>query len=449
ICDYTIRMSDSGGDGWNGGYVRVCVGAACTNYTIVGSTGFITFGGAIGQIVTYTYFPAGGFQNQISYQIQANNGFAIYGSPSPPPTGINGTFTINADCNVPPAPPSDCIGSVEVCTNQVITGLPGNTGNTVDLNLSNRGCLSSNEVRGQWFRFTAYQGGTIAFDIAPGVPADYDWAIWGPYVGAPGCPPAGPPLRCSYAAGGGPTGMNLTSADLSEGAGGDRYVRYIDALAGQTFLLYVDRFASTNTPFALTWNLGGGADINCLVLPVQMLTFDAKPKQRMVDVTWATASERNSAFFEVQRSQDGDIWERLGEVTARGNTQNTSNYAFLDESPFSGVNYYRLRQVDTNGEETFTEHVQVTFRRTGMPIEVYPNPAKESISASFTSDVDGAMQWRVLDMSGRTVERGTFSAQNGTNRMDVNLTRVESGSYMLELMDASGVHMGNTRFMKQ
>jgi hypothetical protein len=449
ICDYTLVMNDTGGDGWNGGYVRICrVPGGCTNYTIVGSTGFITFGGSPGTIITYQYFPVGGFQNQISYQIRANNGFAIFASPSPPTTTA-GTFTINAECNVPPAPPSDCIGSVEVCTNQVITGLPGNTGNTADLNFSNRGCLSSNEVRGQWFRFTAYVGGTIAFDIAPGVPADYDWAIWGPYIGAPTCVPAGPPLRCSYAAGGGPTGMNLTSADLSENANGDRYVRYIDALAGQTFLLYVDRFSSINTPFALAWNLGGGADINCLVLPVQMLSFEAKPDQRMVNVTWATASERNSAYFEVQRSEDATTWERLGQVAAGGNTQNTSSYAFVDENPHSGLNFYRLRQVDINGDEVYTDHVAVLFRRTGLPIEVYPNPAKESISASFTAEMAGVMQWRVMDMSGRIVEQGTFSAQNGTNRMEVNLTRVESGSYMLELMDGAGVHLGNTRFMKQ
>jgi hypothetical protein len=243
--------------------------------------------------------------------------------------------------------------------------------------------------------------------------------------------------------------MNLTSADLSEGAGGDRYVRYIDALAGQTFLLYVDRFSSINTPFALSWNLGGGADINCLVLPVQMLSFEAKPDQRMVDVTWATASERNSAFFEVQRSEDAMNWERIGEVAASGNTQNTTSYAFVDENPHSGLNFYRLRQVDINGDEVYTDHVAVLFRRTGLPIEVYPNPAKESISASFTADMAGVMQWRVMDMSGRIVEQGTFSAQNGTNRMEVNLTRVESGSYMLELMDGAGVHMGNTRFMKQ
>lgn len=448
VCDYTLRMNDTGGDGWNGGYVRVCVGAICTNYSIVGSTGFINFGGAVGQTVTFTYFPVGGFQNQISYSVLAQNGFAIYQSPNGPAAGPNFSFVINAECNVPPAPPSDCAGSVEVCTNQTITGLPNNTGNTADLNASNRGCLSSNEVRGQWFRFTTYTGGTVAFTITPGTPADYDWAIWGPFIGAPPCPPTSPPLRCSYAAGGGPTGMNLTSVDLSEGAGGDRFVRYIDALAGQTFLLYIDRFSSIQTPFNLDWNLGGGADINCLVLPVQMLSFDAKPNQRMVDVTWATATERNSDHFVVERSADGDHFVELGKVNGMGNTQTTTNYAFVDEQPHSGMNYYRLKQVDQTGESMYSETRSVFFRRTGVPIELYPNPARESIALAFDAVEEGAAQWRVLDMSGRIVLQGNAPVQLGTNRIEITLERVENGSYMVELLDANSVPMGNSRFVK-
>ncbi|MEZ4756902.1 MAG: T9SS type A sorting domain-containing protein [Flavobacteriales bacterium] len=447
-CDYTLRMNDTGGDGWNGGYVRVCVGAACTNYSIVGSTGFINFSGNVGQTVTFTYFPVGGFQNQISYSVIAQNGFAIYNSGAAPAAGPNFSFVINADCNVPPAPPSDCAGSVEVCTDQTITGLPNNTGNTADLNASNRGCLSSNEVRGQWFRFTTYAGGTVAFTLQPGTPADYDWAIWGPYIGAPPCPPSGPPLRCSYAAGGGPTGLNMTSVDLSEGAGGDRFVRYIDALAGQTFLMYIDRFSSIQTPFELNWNLGGGADINCLVLPVQMLSFDAKPNQRMVDVTWTTASERNSDHFSVERSGDGDHFVELGKVNGMGNSQVTTTYAFVDQQPHSGMNYYRLKQVDQNGEWTYSETRSVFFRRTGLPIELYPNPARESIAIAFDAVEEGAAQWRVLDMSGRIVLQGNAAMQIGTNRIDIALERVENGSYMVELLDANSVPMGNSRFVK-
>lgn len=448
-CDYTLRMADTGGDGWNTSFVRVCVGAVCTNYSIVGSTGFINFSGVIGQTVTVTYFPSGGvFQNQNSYQILAQNGFAIFSSASPPVASPPFLFVINAECNIPPAPPSDCAGSVEVCTDQTITGLPNNTGNTADLNPTNRGCLSSNEVRGQWFRFSAYQNGTIAFTIQPGVPADYDWAIWGPYIGAPPCPPSSPPLRCSYAAGGGPTGMNMTSVDLSEGAGGDRFVRYIDAIAGQTFLLYIDRFSSIQTPFSLNWNLGGGADINCLVLPVQMLSFDAKPNQRMVDVTWATATERNSDHFVVERSGDGDNFVEIGKVDGMGNTQTTTNYAFVDQQPHSGMNYYRLKQVDQTGGAVYSETRSVFFRRTGMPIELYPNPARESIALAFDAVQEGAAQWRVLDMSGRIVLQGNAAMQIGTNRIEITLERVDNGSYMVELLDVNSVPMGNSRFVK-
>jgi hypothetical protein len=120
----------------------------------------------------------------------------------------------------------------------------------------------------------------------------------------------------------------------------------------------------------------------------------------------------------------------------------------VDEAPYSGINYYRLKQVDMSGEAMETERISVLFRRVGMPIELYPNPAKESISVSFETAFEGAAQWRILDMSGRIVERGSTSVSNGTNRVDLSLNRVETGSYMLELLDGAGVPLGNARFMK-
>jgi hypothetical protein len=236
--------------------------------------------------------------------------------------------------------------------------------------------------------------------------------------------------------------------DLSEGAGGNKWVRYIDAVAGQTFLLYIDNWSRNGISFNMNWNPAMTADINCLVLPVEFLSFEGKPNQRKVDLTWTTASERNSDYFEVQRSVDGENYEALGQVQAMGNSQNTTAYSFVDEAPYSGINYYRLKQVDMSGEAMETERISVLFRRVGMPIELYPNPAKESISVSFETAFEGAAQWRILDMSGRIVERGSTSVSNGTNRVDLSLNRVETGSYMLELLDGAGVPLGNARFMK-
>jgi hypothetical protein len=242
--------------------------------------------------------------------------------------------------------------------------------------------------------------------------------------------------------------MDFTSVDLTEGAGGNAFVRYIDAVAGQSFLLYIDNWSMNGISFNMNWNPAMTADINCLVLPVEFLSFEGKPNQRKVDLTWTTASERNSDYFEVQRSVDGENYEALGQVQAMGNSQNTTAYSFVDETPYSGINYYRLKQVDMSGEAMETERISVLFRRVGMPIELYPNPAKESISVSFETAFEGAAQWRILDMSGRIVERGSTSVSNGTNRVDLSLNRVETGSYMLELLDGAGVPLGNARFMK-
>ncbi len=120
----------------------------------------------------------------------------------------------------------------------------------------------------------------------------------------------------------------------------------------------------------------------------------------------------------------------------------------MDELPHSGMNYYRLKQVDQNGDAVYSETRSVFFRRTGLPIELYPNPARESIALAFDAEQEGLAQWRMLDMSGRLVLQGNAQMQIGTNRIEIALERVENGSYMVELLDANAVPMGNSRFVK-
>ncbi|MBK6830497.1 MAG: hypothetical protein IPG92_07040 [Flavobacteriales bacterium] len=112
-CYFTLNMADSGGDGWNGAYVQLCVGGSCTNYQVFGSLATITFTATIGQLVTLQYVQNGAtFTNQIAFQLLASNGLLLYGSPNPlVDTGApNYGLTVNPSCNVPPSPPSDCLG---------------------------------------------------------------------------------------------------------------------------------------------------------------------------------------------------------------------------------------------------------------------------------------------------------------------------------------------------
>jgi hypothetical protein len=451
-CYYTLRLNDSGGDGWNGGYVRLCIGAACTNYTVYGGLAYIVFPANLGDIVTLEYFPVGGFQNQISYSIQASNGFSIFQSANPPAAGVNFAFTVNAACNVPPAPISDCIGSFEVCNNQNITQQPGNFGNTQDLNTSNRGCLLSNERQGAWFRFTTNPsspvGSTLAFTIAVTPGTDYDFGVWGPYAGTPPCPPATPPMRCNWSAVANNTGLSTTALNPTEGAGGPPFSSAIITSPNQTYLLYVDNFSMNGLAFTLSWNNSPSSLLDCQLLPVEWMEFEAMPQPRQVDLRWTTASESKSAYFIVERSLDGDRFESIGTVAAMGTTHSTTEYGFADKAPRVGMNYYRLQQVDDEGRMMTSKTVWAMYRYGSVPLSVYPNPAGESLWASFELPDEGTVRWRITDACGRMVREGRWTVAAGMNQMEVPLS-IEPGSYLLDVLDTQGAPLGNARFVRR
>src|SRR5690606_21091141 len=138
-------------------------------------------------------------------------------------------------------------------------------GCTIDLNNSNRGCLTANERQGSWYYFSPSTSGTLGFTLTPNGPIDYDFALWGPYAAAQ-CPGV-PPVRCSYAnALNTPTystGMGNGATDVSEGASSNGWVRTLNVTAGSVYVLYVDNYSATGQDFTLTWNLTNGASLDC------------------------------------------------------------------------------------------------------------------------------------------------------------------------------------------
>ncbi|MCB9183956.1 MAG: T9SS type A sorting domain-containing protein [Flavobacteriales bacterium] len=442
-CYYTLNMTDNGGDGWGASYVTLCIGGSCTNYTVFGNNGSIVFGAPLGTVITLTYNSGGaGFQNQISYTVQASNGFAMFTSSNPPSAPFG--FVVNSDCNVPPAPISDCVGSFEVCNNQNINLAPSDFGNQ-DLNPANDGCLSG-ERSGGWFRFTTNSAGTIAFAIQVGPNTDYDFAIWGPYSGSPVCPPNSPPIRCNWSGTWANTGLAAGYANASEGAIGPPWSSPLPVLANQTYMLYVDNWSQNGLAFDLVWNNTPNTILDCL-LPVEFLDFQATPGAHQVDLKWHTASERNTSHFVVERSFDGFTFEPIGQVAAMGNTSNVTRYDFVDRSPKLGVNYYRLDQVDNGGARSYSETRTAFFRASGG-LSVYPNPAGETIWASLEAAAEGTVYWRVLDASGRVVRAGNTGVPEGVSQFEVPLD-IEAGSYLLDLTDENGNQLGNARFVRR
>lgn len=98
--------------------------------------------------------------------------------------------------------------------------------------------------------------------------------------------------------------------------------------------------------------------------------------QRGIELTWITAVERYAARFEVERSTDGIVFEKLGELAAAGNSTQQQDYQFWDKNPVSGRNYYRLRQVDLDEQFAFSNMVRADWK--SGEISVFPNPATDN-----------------------------------------------------------------------
>jgi hypothetical protein len=175
-------------------------------------------------------------------------------------------------------------------------------------------------------------------------------------------------------------------------------------------------------------------------LPVELLSFTAKPQGSVVRLSWATASEKNSAYFLVQRSADGQRFTDQERVAAQGSSSIRHDYATLDATPLPGLSYYRLRQVDKDGTVAYSPIVAVRFAgQVGEPaLLAYPNPASAQGFQLLTANVGATGGTvRIHDSLGRLVL--TQVAPAGTVEATIQPARpLASGLYYVTWQAANG-----------
>jgi hypothetical protein len=163
-------------------------------------------------------------------------------------------------------------------------------------------------------------------------------------------------------------------------------------------------------------------------LPVRLLDFTATPNsQKQVDVKWSTAFEQNSDYFLVERSSDGRTFQSIGKVPAKGTA---ANYSLLDASPYQGVNYYRLKQVDRDGRSTESSIVKVNLKPR-LVLTLSPNPSSGLVGVKTNSGANEKTMVQVVDMAGNRV----YHQQHSGNNFTLDLTRLPAGSYVIRVGD--------------
>jgi hypothetical protein len=174
-------------------------------------------------------------------------------------------------------------------------------------------------------------------------------------------------------------------------------------------------------------------------LPVTLLDFFATVKSdHSVLLQWQTAQEENSNYFDVQRSATGSDYTFIGRMTAAGNSSLVKNYAFPDETPLAGTNYYRLKMVDLDGEYKYSNVVVVTGTTDESDLEILGNPFTDQVKIKINQSKESNVTLTLIDMSGRIYKRQSYDALAGENFLGLYPTSsIPAGSYLLNIQSAA------------
>jgi|GEM_PF-1937061 len=175
-------------------------------------------------------------------------------------------------------------------------------------------------------------------------------------------------------------------------------------------------------------------------LPVQLTSFSGQSTSGGSLLSWATASEVNSARFDIERSADGVSFGLVGTVAAAGNSLSARSYQYLDAAAPAGASYYRLRQVDQDGTSTYSPVVSLNRAGSlsaGQPL-AFPAPFTTELSVMLPgAEATQAATVALLTLDGRTVYSRTLALSTTPQALD-ELPALAPGLYVLRTTTAAG-----------
>ena len=172
---------------------------------------------------------------------------------------------------------------------------------------------------------------------------------------------------------------------------------------------------------------------NLVVLPVELLDFSAYTEGGNIRLNWATANEKDLALFDIERSNDGQVFEKIGEQKAQGAN---ANYTFWDKTNTLNVAYYRLEINNLDNKSTYSKTIAITQKGKTRPLSIFPNPASKGVVIQFetTQNAERSTQYFTLtDIFGKIVFSKEIDAQAGLNTLTLDVSSFATGTYIARL----------------
>ncbi len=174
-------------------------------------------------------------------------------------------------------------------------------------------------------------------------------------------------------------------------------------------------------------------------IPVNFLYFNAqKQGQTSSLLSWKTAQEVNSAYFDLERSTDALNYTYIGRVNAAGNSQIPVSYFFTDNQPANGMNYYRLKQVDIDGRFIYTPSRLVRFSDLNAgAVKYFPNPTNGFLNIELSEAIKKESKVINISNAAGIVVNQLKLGSNANPIFKVDLSSYPKGIYFVQVKTAS------------
>jgi hypothetical protein len=192
-----------------------------------------------------------------------------------------------------------------------------------------------------------------------------------------------------------------------------------------TNALTVVGYTGTFSPFSIQEGSG---------LPIELTLFNSNCSEIGTTINWQTASEHHSASFDVEKSRDGNNWSLLESIQAAGNSTTLVDYKVVDSEKATDVVYYRLNQIDLNGEsKTFGPISANCFETNDFTAIVFPNPASGMVTVEMNTPIAQTVSIQICGTDGKAIMQTTNKLEQGTTQIPLSVERLKAGVYTVKV----------------
>ena len=185
------------------------------------------------------------------------------------------------------------------------------------------------------------------------------------------------------------------------------------------------------------------------ILPVELLTFEANQQQAEIYLQWKTGIETNNYGFEIQWTADKNFgkkfWEKIGFVNGHNNSSTEQEYSYVHSTPSSGINYYRLKQLDFDGHIDYSNIINIALSPLQLQDNfcISPNPTPDKLLISIEEPSNKHIDsYEIVNQFGQTILQFQQKLP-----MEIDVSNLPPGMYQLVLRK-NGAIIGMKQFVK-